>query len=64
MARSTADTLDVAEQARAWELDQEAWNLPRAAGEPIAREPSGDEHDADSAEHGAEVAVIAPERTE
>jgi hypothetical protein len=67
MARSSADTLNEAAQASAWKRDQKAWNLPRAAREPIAREAYKDEHDAgesDPSEQGAEPPAIASERTE
>lgn len=58
-ARTAAQALD-------WERDQEAWNLPHAQGESLARGADTAEPDAtegDPGERGLDPPAISPETT-
>lgn len=71
MARSLTETLTEAARAAAevsdWELDQEAWNLPRAQGGTVAQGADEDDVDAregDPEQQEADSPALPPESTE
>jgi hypothetical protein len=60
VARSLPETLNEAVRATVWERDQEAWNLPRATREPIARNEDGHESEADRTDPYADDGRLPP----